>query len=151
MGYVAKGDFERNLDIKTNDEIGQLASSFNDMTLKLQKSNKQLEESEKHKRELLNSLKDCIYQCESDINGVFTWVNIAGAEMFGYKSPEEMIGTRVKDIYANQEDRVKIVEILKRDGVVRNLEVIFKKINADCFYAERTSNIVKDEEGTHSY
>ena len=147
MGYVATGDFGRNLDIKTNDEIGQLASSFNDMTLKLQKSNKQLEESEKHKRELLNSLKDCIYQCESDINGVFTWVNIAGAEMFGYKSPEEMIGTRVNDIYANQEDRVKIVEILKRDGIVRNLEVIFKKINADCFYAERTSNIVKDEEG----
>ena len=60
-----------------------------------------MQESERHHRQLLNSLKEGIYQCEPAEDGVFTWINQAGAEMLGYSSPEEVVGTRVKDVYVN--------------------------------------------------
>ena len=107
----------------------------------------ELQESEKQKRQLLNSLKEGVYQCEPGVEGTFTWINQAGAEMFGYKSPEEMIGTKVKDIYVDVEDRRKFVEKLEKDGVWRNFVSFCKKKNGESFYTERTSNMTRNEEG----
>ncbi|MEE8190196.1 MAG: PAS domain-containing protein, partial [Candidatus Scalindua sediminis] len=107
----------------------------------------ELQESEEQKRQLLNSLKEGVYQCEPGVEGVFTWVNQAGAEMFGYKSPEEMIGTKVKDIYVDAEDRRRLVEKLEKDGVWRNFVSFCKKKNGERFYTERTSNMTRNEEG----
>jgi|ETNmetMinimDraft_16_1059900.scaffolds.fasta_scaffold235791_1 PAS domain-containing protein len=50
-------------------------------------------------------LRAGIYRYEPGVEGVFTWVNKADAEMSGYESPEEMIGTKVNDIYADTDDR----------------------------------------------
>ena len=61
--------------------------------------------------------KEGVYQCEPEMDGVFTWINQAGAEILGYKSPEEVIGTKVKDIYVNPDDRKKVVEKLSKEGV----------------------------------
>ncbi|MGR3301716.1 MAG: PAS domain S-box protein [Candidatus Scalindua sp.] len=107
----------------------------------------QLQESEKHKRQLLNSLKEGVYQCEPGIDGTFTWVNQACAEMFGYKSPEGMIGTRVTNIYVDLEDRKRLVKKLEKDGVWRNFASFCKAKNGKRFYTERTSTMVKNEEG----
>ncbi len=44
MKEVGKGNLDKSIDIKSNDEIGQLASAFNDMTGKLKEFHKDLEE-----------------------------------------------------------------------------------------------------------
>ena len=59
---------------------------FRDITER-KKLEEELQESERHHRQLLNSLKEGIYQCEPAEDGVFTWINQAGAEMLGYSSP----------------------------------------------------------------
>jgi PAS domain S-box-containing protein len=107
----------------------------------------QLQKSENQKRQLLNSLKDGVYQCAPGVEGVFTWVNQACAEMFGYKSPEEMIGTKVEDIYVDLEDRRRLVDKLEKDGFWRNFASFCKKKNGERFYTERTSSMVRDEKG----
>ncbi|MEE9605590.1 MAG: diguanylate cyclase, partial [Candidatus Scalindua sp.] len=107
----------------------------------------ELQASEEQKRQLLNSLKEGVYQCELGVEGTFTWVNQAGAEIFGYKSPEEMIGTKVEDIYVDLEDRRKLVEKLAKNGVWRNFVSFCKKKNGERFYTERTTNMVKDARG----
>ena len=107
----------------------------------------QLQESEKHKRQLLKSLKEGVYQCEPGVEGVFTWVNQAGAEMFGYKSPDGMIGTKVRNIYVDENDRKRLVKKLEADGVWRNFASFCKKKNGKKFYTERTSTMAKDEKG----
>lgn len=107
----------------------------------------QLQESERHKRQLLNSLKEGVYQCEPGVDGKFTWVNQACAEMFGYKSPEEMIRTKVRDIYVDQNDRKRLVEKLEKDGLWRNFASYCKARSGERFYTERTSTMVKDEKG----
>ncbi len=111
------------------------------------KAEEDLQQSEQHHRKLLNSLKEGIYQSELHVDGVFTWVNQAFAEIFGYKSPEEMIGTKVKDIYVDTEDRRRLLEKLVKDEVWKNFESLCKKKNGEHIYTERTSTMNRDEKG----
>ncbi len=107
----------------------------------------QLQKSERDKRLLLDSLKEGVYQCEPGVEGEFTWVNQSCAEMFGYKFPEEMIGTKVRDIYVDQNDRERLVKKLEEDGVWRGFASFCKNKNGEHFYTERTSTMVKNEAG----
>jgi PAS domain S-box-containing protein len=132
---------------KQDMEIRRINKELENAKTQLEVEKNQLQESERQKRQLLNSLKEGVYQCEPGVEGKFTWVNQACAEMFGYKSPEEMIGTKVRDIYVDQADRKRLVEKLEKDGVWRNFASFCKKKNGERFYTERTSNMVKNEEG----
>jgi len=96
---------------------------------------------------LLNSLKEGIYQCEPTVDGVFTWINQAGAEILGYNSPKEVIGTRVKDVYANPDDRKELIVKLEKEGVWRDFTSYCKRKNGERFISERTSNLERDESG----
>jgi PAS domain S-box-containing protein len=113
----------------------------------LHKKTNEIEESEKAYRELFNALQAGIYQCEPGVDGTFTWVNQSCAEMFGYESPEEMEGTKVKDIYVDQADRKKLVDKLEKEGASKDFTSYCVKKNGEKFYTERTSNMVKDDKG----
>lgn len=132
---------------KQDMEIRRINKALEHAKTQLEVEKSQLQKSERHKRLLLNSLKEGVYQCEPGVEGKFTWVNQACAEMFGYKSPEEIIGTKVKDIYVDLEDRKRLVEKLEKDEVWKNFASFCKKKNGERFYTERTSNVVKDEDG----
>jgi PAS domain S-box-containing protein len=150
---MASGDLTTRVDVKkldrvlVIDEISSLATSFNTMAKTLDDKTKEIEGSEKAYRELFNALRAGIYQCEPGVEGKFTWVNQSCAEMFGYESPEEMEGTKVKDIYVDQEDRKRLVVRLEKDGVWKDFVSFCKKKNGEQFYTERTSNMVRDEKG----
>jgi len=111
------------------------------------KAEQEVVESEKKYRLLFNSLKEGVYQCEPEVDGAFTWVNQAGAEILGYKSPEEVIGTKLKDIYVNPEDRSRLVEKLTKEGTWKNFVSFCKRKKGDQFYMERTSSLIRDEKG----
>ena len=144
---MAAGDLTQRVNIKREDELGVLATSFNMMAKTLDKSTRETEDSERNYRELFGALKVGIYQCEPGVEGVFTWVNQAGAEMFGYESSEDIIGTKVKDIYVDQGDRKRLVERLEKEGVWKDFTSYCIKKNGEKFYTERTSNMVKDDDG----
>ena len=145
---MAAGDLTQRADITSReDEIGVLAKSFNTMADNLAKKKKETEESEKRYREIFDYLQAGIYQCEPGTYGVFTWVNQACAEMFGYKTPEEMIGTTVKDIYVDTDDRERLVKKLETEGVWKDFRSLCKKKNGETFNTERTSNLIRDAEG----
>ncbi|MGR3293184.1 MAG: ATP-binding protein [Candidatus Scalindua sp.] len=166
---IASGDLDFKIPATSKDEIGLLASSFNEMTSQLGESNKRLEDyaenlkgmvaekaekimvSERRYRLFFDTLQEGVYQCEPGFEGVFTLVNQVAAEMFGYKSPEEMIGTKVKDIYVDLEDRKRLLEKLYKDEIWRNFVSFCKKINGVRFYTERTSNVVRNEKGEVVY
>jgi len=83
---------------KQDEKIRRINKELEHAKTQLEEEKTQLQKSERHKRQLLKSLKEGIYQCEPGVEGRFTWVNQACAEMFGYKSPEGMIGTKVRNI-----------------------------------------------------
>jgi PAS domain S-box-containing protein len=144
---MAAGDLSQRVNIVRGDELGVLATSFNTMAEGLDAKTKEIRESEESYRSLFNALQAGIYQCEPGVEGKFTWVNQSCAEMFGYESPEEMEGTKVKDIYVDQADRKKLVEKLEKEGASKDFTSYCVKKNGEKFYTERTSNMVKDEKG----
>lgn len=83
---MASGDLSQRVDIKREDEIGELANSFNVMAKSLDEKTREVVESEKRYRELFNSIKEGIYQSEPGVEGVFTFINKSGAEILGYSS-----------------------------------------------------------------
>jgi len=111
---ITSGDLTKKVDIKVNNEIGELATAFNVMTGALHEKTKETVKSEERYRKMFDSLKEGVYQCEPGVEGVFTWVNLACAEMFGYNTPEEMVGTKVKNIYVDPGDRWRLLEILEK-------------------------------------
>lgn len=144
---MASGDLTQRVDIKREDEIGELANSFNIMVKSLDEKTREVVDSEKRYRDLFNSIKEGVYQSEPGVEGVFTFINKAGAEILGYSSPEEVIGTKVKNIYVDPEDRRRLCEKLEKDGVWREFVSLCKRKNGESFYAERTSNMLRDEKG----
>ncbi len=144
---IALGDLTQRVDIQRKDEIGILAKSFNTMAKSLEEKTEALANSEKRYRELFNSVKEGVYQSEPTEDGAFISINQAGAEILGYKSPEEVIGTKVKDIYVNPDDRRKVVEMLYKEGVWKSFTSLCKRKGGELFYMERTSNLVTDEKG----
>ncbi|HHT9104821.1 MAG TPA: PAS domain S-box protein [Candidatus Wujingus californicus] len=145
---MASGDLTQRVDIKRDDEIGVLANAFNSMAKSLDEKTKEIINSEKRYRDLFNSIKEGVYQSEPIVEGVFTFINKAGAEILGYSSPEEVIGTKVKNIYVDPEDRRRLCEKLEKDGVWRDFVSLCKRKSGESFYAERTSNMPRDEKGT---
>ncbi|MBV6517943.1 MAG: PAS domain S-box protein [Candidatus Brocadia sp.] len=107
----------------------------------------ELQESELHYRQLLKLLKEGIYQCEPTEDGVFTWINQAGAEMFGYASPEEVIGIPMKNIYVDTADQKELIDILQKNGTRRDFIVYSKKKSGERFISENTCNLVRDVSG----
>ncbi len=132
---------------KQDMEIRRINKELESAKSQLEHEKVQLQKSEEHKSQLLKSLKEGVYQCEPGVEGKFTWVNQAGAEMFGYKSPDGMIGTKVRNIYVDEDDRKRLVKKLEKDGVWRNFASFCKNKKGEKFYTERTSTMVKDEEG----
>ena len=148
---MAGGDLTQRVDIKREDEIGTLANSFNAMAKSLDEKTKETVTSEKRYKELFASLKEGVYQSEPGVEGVFTFINKAGAEILGYSTPEEVIGTKVKNIYVDAEDRRRLCEKLEKDGVWRDFVSLCKRKNGDSFYAERTSSLLRDDKGKPLY
>lgn len=146
-GKMASGDLTQRVDIRREDEIGILANSFNAMAKSLDEKTKEIAASEKRYSELFNSLKEGVYQSEPGVEGVFTFINKAGAEILGFNSPEKVIGTKVKNIYGDPEDRRRLCEKLAKEGVWREFVSLCKRKNGESFYAERTSNLLRDEKG----
>ena len=144
---MASGDLTQRVDIKREDEIGTLANSFNAMAKSLDDKTKEVITSEKRYKDLFSSIKEGVYQSEPGVEGVFTFINKAGAEILGYNTPEEVIGTKVKNIYVDAEDRRRLCEKLEKDGVWRDFVSLCKRKNGDNFYAERTSSMLKDDKG----
>ncbi|MHC4268268.1 MAG: PAS domain S-box protein [Planctomycetota bacterium] len=144
---LAEGDLTQRVNIEREDELGVLATSFNTMANTLDKKTREIEKSERDYRELFDSIKVGIYQCEPGVEGVFTWVNQACAEMFGYESPKDMVGTRVKDIYVDPGDRKRLVERLEKEGVWKDFTSYCIRKNGKKFHTERTANMVKDNDG----
>ncbi len=140
-------DLSQRIDIKQKDEIGELADAFNTMVSSLDAKTVELSASEKRYKRRIHSLMEGIYECQPGVDGVFTWINQAGAEILGYNTPEEVLGVKVETIYTDLKDRKKLVEKLEKDGVWKGFVSHCKKSNGEQFYMERTSNMVRDENG----
>ncbi len=81
-----------------------------------------LRESERKYRTLFEESKDAIFF--STPAGGLIDINPAGAELFGYGSPAEMIQAGVLAIYRTLQERQSFIDQIERDGFVKERETV---------------------------
>ena len=91
---------------------------------------------------------------QTTTKGRFISANLAAAHIFGYESPEELIST-VKDlssqVYVNPEDRDKVIQLLERYGVAKNIEIQCRKKDGSIMWGLQNSRLIRDNEGNILY
>lgn len=137
------------LDIRTNDEIGQLARSFNLMTTNLNSTLSGLQQSEDQYRSIFkNSLIGII---QVSIDGVILGANPALVQMLGYTSFDNML-SEVKDVqssmYLFPEDRKRILKQLFEKGKLKNQEIQLKHRNGKSFWVSIDISLIRDNNDT---
>ncbi|MBI3119467.1 MAG: response regulator, partial [Candidatus Hydrogenedentes bacterium] len=140
---IRQGDLELKLVIGTGDEIEELASSFNKMATALRHNINQLEESEEKYRNLINSMRDGIFQTNAD--GGITFINPAGVEILGYKSAQDVIGTNLRELFIEQIDFARVTNELAKHRFIERTRIWMRKAGGRSICVELSSNRVYDE------
>ncbi|MDR9419967.1 histidine kinase dimerization/phosphoacceptor domain -containing protein [Gracilimonas sp.] len=93
---IGEGNLDERIEIQSNDEIGELADSFNNMAAGLQKSTV----SKTYLDNIIESIQEALFVADNE--GILIRVNSSAAKMMGYKI-DEMVGEPLKKFY-NLED-----------------------------------------------
>ncbi len=148
---IGAGDLTRRSEVRTGDELGTLADEFNRMAGALQARQEETEqaaeslrESEQRMRTLLESVPVGI--SISTPEGNVPEVNPTLWKLFGYSSREEFIQVPAAALYADPEDRQRVVVLLEK-GLARNIEMQFRRKDGTVFWGTFTSNVLKTAKG----
>ena len=86
---IGKGNLDMKIDIKSNDEIGELSNEFNGMVQKLKKSNEEIISSKEYTDNIIKSMKDSLIVVSQD--GIIKRANNATILLLGF-TEQEIIG-----------------------------------------------------------
>jgi PAS domain S-box-containing protein len=133
---------------KAYDELEQRVA---ERTAELRQANKELKESEEKYRFIFENAVEGIYQTSE---GRIITANPAIARIFGYESPEEFI-TTISDvrtqIYASPDQRDKVIELMNKNGFVKNFELQCRHKNGKIIWLTFNTRPVRDNQGTVLY
>jgi PAS domain S-box-containing protein len=116
------------------------------------KSDEKLKASEAEFRSLFENSLMAISQAQP--GGGIIRINKAYAEMYGYPDTTTMLDEVSKDtksLFANPDDRKKVLEILERDGYMGPAEFELKRRNGEKFWALVSAKKVLDNAGKLLY
>ncbi len=145
MEEVSKGNLDHKIEIKSKDEIGELADIFNKMAQDLQKSNHEIQESEKRYRTLFESAGDAIFilDGEGEKAGHIVAANKAAAEMHGY-SVNELLALNITDLDtpdSAKESPGRIQRMLKGERI--KAEILHLKKDGTVFPVEVNAGLLE--------
>ena len=118
----------------------------------LEKFHSQFMQAEEKYKNIFENAVEGIFQTTTE--GRFIGANPAAAHIFGYESPEELIST-VKDlssqVYVNPEDRDKVIQLLEKYGVAKNIEIKCRKKDGSIMWGLQNSRLIRDSQGNILY
>jgi PAS domain S-box-containing protein len=109
------------------------------------KAEKALRESESRYRGMIENIQDTFYR--TDAQGILIFISSSGARLLGYDSSQEMIGRPYASFWKFSEERQKMLEIIKRDGVVHDYEIIMVRKDGSPALVSTTSSFYYDKDG----
>ncbi len=118
---LADGDLTLTAPVLTEDEIGVLARTFNEMTGQLYALYKELRRSEDKYRTLVEQARDGIVIVQDTL---VEFVNIYGAHKLGYTT-EEMLGNSITS-YAHPDALEKMADRYKRSMAGEDLPMVYE-------------------------
>jgi len=156
---LAKGEWNRTVQVQRSDEVGELARSFNDMAAQLHDSfeileakNEELRLAEENYHSIFENALEGIFQ--SSPEGRFLNVNPALATLLGYDSPKEMMAIVQEiahQIYVDDNKRDELQHILTERGEIRDFEFEAYRRDRSTIWVAIWARVVKDLQGNLLY
>ena len=109
------------------------------------KMEKELKESEEKYHSIVENVQDAYFR--GDKEGKITMASPSAARMYGFNSPEEMIGISAISLYKSPEDRQIMLKDLKKHGKVLNMEGETLRKDGTSFWASMNAQFIYDENG----
>jgi PAS domain S-box-containing protein len=149
MAAFASGDLKRRVDIRSRDEIGRVATAFNDMADLLVESDQARERADKkqaHLSALVISSIDAIMSKTTD--GTVTSWNPAAEAMFGY-TEQEMIGRPMALLIPpdRREEETRILAKIQNGENIEHFETIRRRKSGELFPISVTISPIRDAAG----
>ncbi len=148
IDIIRKGNLDHHIDINTDDEFGEFAEKFNQLTTNLKGEIASLRETEERYSDLIDNVSAMIHQIDKDMR--FINVNRAELKLLGY-SQEEMLKMRLTDLVPEEEKEkiVAHVERLKKEGKSK-VDTVFIKKSGENIAVEIDANAIYKENGNES-
>lgn len=126
---IAQGNYGEKVFIKSNDEIGELANNFNQMSEELEEKIHELNERNDETRAILGSMINGIIAINNDKEIMF--INESVLNIFNYSMKlEEAKGRSIIEFFRNSNLNSRILELLnKEDG--DSFEIKINHLNQD--------------------
>lgn len=141
--------FKRRVEVSTRDEIGQLATTFNEMMAELDDAYTALVGAEERYRGIFENAIAGLFQILPDGQAVV--VNQALARILGYESPEELIaqGWNLQrgDIFVDPENRLAILNKIMRLEAVKGFETKLYRKDKSSVMVSLNAHPVLDKAG----
>jgi PAS domain S-box-containing protein len=151
---VAEGDFSQGVSLKSRDEIGALAESFNQMVTSLEQGRTQLQQSAQELRKTKDTLENIVQSSvdaivATDPKGRITFANRSMQELIlGQAGQEEkLLGVPMSQLYSGGLGEArKIMSVLRKRGRLMNYETAMVS-NGRVIPILTSASLLKEEQG----
>ena len=134
---LGRGDLSHRVNIRSGDELGELADAFNQMAAALQETTDYL-------HNILKTMLDALIVVDRD--GRIITVNRAACDLLGLEK-EQLLGMRAADIFAADVLPVSKLENLAKEGDLRNYETFWRTGAGQMIPVLFSSSVMQDEAG----
>jgi PAS domain S-box-containing protein len=107
-----------------------------------------LEESKEKYRIIFDNVQEVFFQ--TNLDGIILSIS-PSIKYFPDFGNDELIGTPVSELYADQQDKENVLNTLLKDGVIRDYEFKFKTITNAYKYVSINASLIYDLEGKPNY
>jgi len=122
---------------------------FASQSRRLRQTSQQLTQSEGQLHSLLDSLPVGVYRVERD--GQLLTVNQAMAQIFGYDRPEEMIGLNTEHLFANTDDRARLLQQWQASDAVSINDILLIRRDGKYIWGRDTVRVTYGTDGNILY
>jgi PAS domain S-box-containing protein len=108
----------------------------------------ELRESENLYRKFFSTSRDCVFITSKE--GNFIDVNDAALELFGSSGRDELKSINVFNLYVNEQDRVKLIDMIMELGFIQDYPVDLRRRDGEVIHALVTATLRHDSHGNVS-
>ncbi|MDD1693665.1 MAG: PAS domain S-box protein [Methanoregula sp.] len=112
----------------------------------ISRARKALQESEETHRRILENMQDAYLR--ADMAGNLTMANLSAARMYGYDSPDEMIGMPAAALYHNPEQRREMLRQLQEHGRLSDFSGTSQKKDGTAFWTSLSVQFIVGDDGS---
>ena len=114
---------------------------------KLKKARNDLQKTEDEHRAFIENLTAGVFRFSIDPTGRIVRANRAIAGIFGYRSVEEFMGTKIIELFPNSAGKNDFISEIKGKGSFSGRELVMRKRNGRVFWVSCSAAVISDESG----